>query len=457
VRTQIAPVYINALRENTRTPSGGGGAPVKTHMVARIDRVQFGIWDPEDVVASAVCECTDPSTFSDNRMVRNGLNDDRMGIDGAFSTCRTCHGGAETCPGHFGCIRLSRPVYHVGFFNRVYSVLKRVCPSCGEVHKTNRSFCLMCDHPIPKLSKQIHSIVQRYSEEQRAAFAGNIGELVRTIPAIEARARLSRITVTRRHELGLPRDQPPEWMVLTAIPVMPPACRPSVLHKGRCLNDDLTFKYREIIKENNVLRDHLLSERPSHVIGNCVGRLQWHVSTLYDSEIHTLRKDLSWSSREQRKGIRQRLQGKDGRVRQNLMGKRVDFSARTVITADPNLDIDQVGVPFSIALNLTVPERVTRWNLSEMVERVTKGPEDLNGARYVTKVSDGARYDLSLSNRHRLHIGDLVERPLKDDDLVAMNRQPSLHKMSMMAHRVKRLPFSTFRLNLSVTSPYNAG
>ena len=155
------------------------------------------------------------------------------------------------------------------------------------------------------------------------------------------------------------------------------------------------------------------------------------------------------------KGYKQRLWGKAGRIRGNLMGKRVDFSARTVITPDPTLDLDQVGVPTSIALNLTVPEKVTRYNINQLIERIKKGAMSLDGARYVTR-KDGTRFDLRIADLKRLGIGDIVERPIKNDDIVVLNRQPTLHRMSMMSHRVKILPFSTFRLNLSVTTPYNA-
>jgi len=141
------------------------------------------------------------------------------------------------------------------------------------------------------------------------------------------------------------------------------------------------------------------------------------------------------------------------------MGKRVDFSARTVITGDPHLDLDQVGVPLSIAMRLTYPERVTLHNLDDMRAAVRLGPYVLGGALYVTR-RDGERFDLSFVSlavvAGKLHVGDVVDRMLRDNDIVVMNRQPSLHKMSMMAHRVKILLYSTFRLNLSVTTPYNA-
>ena len=132
------------------------------------------------------------------------------------------------------------------------------------------------------------------------------------------------------------------------------------------------------------------------------------------------------------KSIRARLKGKEGRLRGNLMGKRVNFSARTVITGDPNIDLDEVGVPRSIALNLTYPERVTPYNLDYLTDLVRRGPDEHPGARYITKET-GERSDLRYVKGQEIHLqyGWIVERHLKDGDLVLFNRQPSLHKMSM--------------------------
>jgi DNA-directed RNA polymerase II subunit RPB1 len=160
----------------------------------------------------------------------------------------------------------------------------------------------------------------------------------------------------------------------------------------------------------------------------------------------------------QLKSIRARLKGKEGRLRGNLMGKRVDFSARTVITGDPNLSLDEVGVPRSIARNLTYPEIVTSYNIDKLQQLVRNGPLEHPGAKYVIR-DNGERIDLRYRKRAGeipLQLGYRVERHIVDGDVVIFNRQPSLHKMSMMGHRIRVMPYSTFRLNLSVTSPYNA-
>lgn len=260
--------------------------------------------------------------------------------------------------------------------------------------------------------------------------------------------------------LGLNADYArPEWMILTVLPVPPPAVRPSIsvdgTSQGMRSEDDLTYKLSDIIRANSNVRRCESEGSPQHVVEEFIGLLQFHVATYMDNDIAGVPKALQKSGRPV-KAIRARLKSKEGRLRGNLMGKRVDFSARTVITGDPNLDLDQVGVPRTIAKTLTFPETVNSFNIHKMQQLVRNGPNEHPGAKYVIR-DNGERIDLRRAKTDiQLQIGWKVERHIVDDDWIIFNRQPSLHKESMMGHRVKVMPYSTFRLNLSVTSPYNA-
>ena len=262
--------------------------------------------------------------------------------------------------------------------------------------------------------------------------------------------------------LGLNVDYArPEWMILTVLPVPPPAVRPSIsvdgTSQGMRSEDDLTYKLSDIIRANSNMRRCEQEGSPQHVVDEFFGLLQYHVATYMDNDIAGLPKAIQKSGRPV-KAIRARLKSKEGRLRGNLMGKRVDFSARTVITGDPNLDLDQVGVPRTIARTLTFPETVNAYNIHRLTQVVRNGPNEHPGAKYVIR-DNGERIDLRLSKRAQeitLQYGWKVERHIIDGDFIIFNRQPSLHKESMMGHRVKVMPYSTFRLNLSVTSPYNA-
>ena len=263
-------------------------------------------------------------------------------------------------------------------------------------------------------------------------------------------------------KMGLSNDYArPEWMIITVIPVPPPPVRPSISvdgsGQGMRGEDDLTYKLGDIIRANGNVRRCETDGSPGHVVAEFEQLLQFHVATYMDNDIAGQPQALQKSGRPV-KSIRARLKGKEGRLRGNLMGKRVDFSARTVITGDPNLSLDEVGVPRSIARTLTYPETVTVFNIHKLHQLVKNGPNMHPGAKYVIR-DNGERIDL----RHHKRAGEItlqygwkVERHIVDGDYIIFNRQPSLHKESMMGHRVRVMPYSTFRLNLSVTSPYNA-
>ena len=272
----------------------------------------------------------------------------------------------------------------------------------------------------------------------------------------------SLITEESLEMMGLNGDYArPEWMILQSLPVPPPPVRPSISvdgsGQGQRGEDDLTFKLGDIIRANQAVTRTEVDGTPDHIKVDLCDLLQYHIATYMDNDIAGLDRAQHKSGRAI-KSIRARLKGKEGRLRQNLMGKRVDFSARTVITGDPNLSLDEVGVPRSIARTLTYPEKVTPFNIEKLKALVSNGPTEHPGARYVVRDS-GERIDL----RHVKGLGEFalqygwtVERHIQDGDVILFNRQPSLHKESMMAHRVKVMPYSTFRLNLSVTTPYNA-
>jgi DNA-directed RNA polymerase beta' subunit len=156
--------------------------------------------------------------------------------------------------------------------------------------------------------------------------------------------------------------------------------------------------------------------------------------------------------------ISTRINSKHGRVRNNLMGKRVDQSARTVITGEPNLGVEYVGIPVVIAMNLSIPVRVNHRNIDFLTKLVSNGPDEYPGCKTIRRVN-GMMIRLRVVNRERikLQMGDIVHRHLMDGDIVLFNRQPSLHKMSMMAHKVRVMMFgNTFRFNVSDTKCYNA-
>jgi DNA-directed RNA polymerase II subunit RPB1 len=249
----------------------------------------------------------------------------------------------------------------------------------------------------------------------------------------------------------------PDWMICSVMPVPPPQVRPSVIQdNNQRSEDDLTHKLAEIITTNQRLQDKINNNAAKNLIEDEHIVLQYHVATLVDNQIPGVAPSAQRSGRPL-KSVQQRLGSKEGRIRYNIQGKRVEFSARSVITPDPNISIGELGVPMKIAMNLTVPEKVTKYNKLQMYKLVQNGADKFPGAKTVVR-PDGRMTSLKHVNTKEIVLreGDVVNRHLNDGDIVLFNRQPTLHRMSMMGHRVKVLPYNTFRLNVSTTAPYNA-
>eukprot|EP00908_Phaeocystis_cordata_P025055 Transcript_7512.p1 GENE.Transcript_7512~~Transcript_7512.p1 ORF type:complete len:1701 (-),score=865.25 Transcript_7512:173-5275(-) len=457
--------------------------------VKKIKRVQFGIISPEEAKKMSVCHVETDRTFENGRPVPGGLQDLRLGTVDRDWKCTSCGMAQDECPGHFGHIELAAPMYHYSFLNNTLKTLRCVCFSCSAIlgdddvddvkgpdsvqrklaaafKKKNPAHRLKAVMDIAKTQKVCWSCQQDQPSFKRdglsiqAEFKGTDDEAGRKqeVEAEKAHTVLKQISDKDCVKLGFnPEWARPDWMILTVLPVPPPQVRPSVRagDSGGRSEDDLTVKLMDIMRANRSLRELKKNGAPHHIQLQMARLLQYHLATFVDNLIPGQQPATTRNGRPL-KSISQRLKGKEGRIRGNLMGKRVDFSARTVITPDPNLAIDEVGVPRSIARNLTYPEVVTPFNIDKLTELVNNGPTDLPGARYIIR-SDGLRVDLSKPHAQKqLQYGYKVERHVQDGDIVLFNRQPSLHKMSIMSHRIKIMPYSTFRMNLSVTTPYNA-
>jgi DNA-directed RNA polymerase subunit A' len=251
----------------------------------------------------------------------------------------------------------------------------------------------------------------------------------------------------------------PEWMILTVLPVPPVTARPSItLDNGQRSEDDLTHKLVDIIRINQRFMENREAGAPQLIIEDLWELLQYHVTTFMDNEISGTPPARHRSGRPL-KTLSQRLKGKEGRFRGSLSGKRVNFSARTVISPDPTLSLNEVGVPDRVATEMTQTMNVTERNLADARRYVSNGPEAHPGANYV-KRPDGRRLKVTEKNceelAEKVEPGWEVNRHMVDGDIIIFNRQPSLHRMSIMAHEVVVMPYKTFRLNTTVCPPYNA-
>jgi len=449
-----------------------------------VDEIYFGLLSPQDMRKFSVVEIQTPDTYDeDGAPITAGLMDGRLGTLEPRQRCKTCGNTAIRCPGHFGHIELAVPIIHIEFTKIIYDLLRATCRNCGrillpdETAKRLRARIDRTRHLLGLVPDEVYKAIAQETKTKQCPHCGAIqykivfekptkfSEQVESgsepLTPSMVRERLERIPDEDLELLGFnPKAARPEWMVLQTLTVPPVYVRPSItLESGIRSEDDLTHKLVDIIRINQRLRENMEAGAPTLIIQDLSELLQYHVTTYFNNEASGIPPARHRSGRAL-KTLSQRLKGKEGRFRSNLSGKRVDFSARTVISPDPNLDINEVGVPLEVAMRLSVPEKVTEWNIKEMRKLVTNGPEKYPGALYIIR-PDGKRIRLEfVVDREKIaeaiEAGFIVERHLKNGDAAIFNRQPSLHRMSIMAHYVRVLPYKTFRLHLCVCPPYNA-
>ena len=460
----------------------------QTSDIESIVGVQFSIFSPEEIERSSVVEITSHDTYQGNEPKIGGLFDPRMGVLDNGKICRTCGQTNHGCPGHFGHYRLTRPVYYIQFLPFIMNVLKCICIRCSklridkELHKdilhrkgearwkevvalsSNIKRCGQecengCGAPLPdKFTREgIARIVAHYGDRANVDKSSDFKSM-QPLEVEYVHRLFKRITDEDVDFIGLSRYWcRPDSMICTVLRIPPPQVRPSVVQdNNQRSEDDLTHKLFDIIKNDKTLQQKIEGNSSKNIIDEMTNVVQYHVATLVDNEIPGVAPSAQRSGRPL-KSIQQRLGGKEGRIRYNIQGKRVEFSARSVITPDPNLSVAEIGVPLEIAMNLTSPERVTPYNLNKLYKLVQNGADKWPGAKTIVR-ADGRMISLKHVNTKEivLYNGDTVNRHLLDNDILLFNRQPTLHKMSMMGHRVKVLPYKTFRMNVLVTRPYNA-
>jgi DNA-directed RNA polymerase II subunit RPB1 len=466
--------------------------------IQEVKGIQFSILSPEEIIKRSVVKITKTDTYAGSEPVISGLFDSRMGVLEHNKICSTCEQKNVFCPGHFGHIELAKPVYHAMFFDIVKKILKCVCYRCSRIlispntqhedlkndiikilsiknnQKRWEAYFKLCntstkikvcgdDKHVGCGSRQ----PDRYNKEAAMKIIAEWKDKSKeTSTQLEFTAEdvlriFKRITDEDMEVMGFnPKWNRPEWMLCTVLLVPPPAVRPSIIEEnGQRREDDLTHKLSDIVKTNNNIIDKINKGASEETIKLITMVLQYHIFTFIDNQIPGLAPSQQRNGRKL-KSICDRMRKKDGRIRGNLNGKRVDQSARSVITPDPYISIDELGVPIRVALNITFQEVVNEYNIEEMKKLILNGPDKWPGAKYVKKANDMITVNLKYAELTKivkeLSYGDVVHRHLNDGDYVLFNRQPSLHKMSMMCHKVIIMPYQTFRLNVLDTPPYNA-
>ena len=455
---------------------------------SRIIGVQFSILSPEEIRKNSVVEISSRDTYINNKPVVGGLFDPRMGVLEPGIICPTDGYTYINTPGYFGHIEMAKPVFCVQHIKEIIKIMKLVCYKCSKLLVNKKQHEHILDYPTEKRWGYLNSLKTNISRcgdctddgcgclqpakirlEGFATIKATIeyqsdeddkkkSVEVEMTPDMVLR-QFKRISDEDIIFMGFsPVWSRPEWMIYQALPVPPPAVRPSVKHDAQQRSeDDLTHIYSSIIKNNLDLADKIANNASPTVIKQLTDTLQYLTAMIVNNKIKGAEPMAQRSGRTMN-CIMSRLNSKNGRIRGNLMGKRVDFSARSVITGDPNLSIRQLGVPRKIAMNITKPIVVNDRNRDFLMKLVQNGPDKFPGAKILER-QNGESITLRYVDRNSIKLanGDIVHRHMMDGDAVLFNRQPSLHRMSMMCHIVKVMKKGdTFRMNVGDTKPYNA-
>lgn len=417
--------------------------------------VEFSIWTADAIRKASVVSVTEKRTTDKGIPLKNGLRDPRMGP--MSGRCKTCNLPKGKCAGHFGYIELEEHILHVSWITNVIHWLKSTCIHCGEI--------LIKDIDPNKLTgprnkimnqyvKQLHSKCPQCGKKQpKYAWNKEKQVILKSGAPYDTNDILKHLSMVPDEVVSTMKVSHPKHMLLKALPVPPPQVRPPIM-MGDVIRgeDDLTYRLLQILRLNEKLKKIKSNNRPSHIISNAREALQIAVTGYINHK--KLGNSRKRASKREYTSLTAKLGSKEGRMRGNLMGKRCDFTARTVITGDDHLGMHEIGIPISVAEKLTVPVKVTDYNKIDLQKLLDSKHSPV---KFVVR-PNGSRVDLSCIKRDSITLstGFTIERKLQDGDIVLFNRQPSLHKMSIMAHQVKVLPYSTFRMNLSCTTPYNA-
>ena len=484
-----------------------------------LENIQFGILADEEILAQSVCEVTNTKLSGPS-----SVYDDRMGVLENGKFCVTCGKNNKECIGHFGHIHLHVSIVHPLFHKSVLSILRCICYRCSKVLMTRDQFefhGLLKHHKQSRFMRALkmlekmdtclscRTVQPKYSistTDKSIAMVFKVDGDVRknTLYDYEIKKIFENMTEDDVALLGFdPKHSHPKSLIISVLPVLPPVARPYIISDHVTCDDDLTIQYLEIIKANT----HLSTDGKTNTATNEMKRLRYiqslkfRIKCLFDNS----QERSKHSNGRPLKGIKKRLTGKEGQLRNNLMGKRVDKSARTVIGPDPTLKVNEIAIPYEIADILTYPVKVTEHNIEELSRmlyshRVNYVIRKDSGLRinmkyalykqrtrlqfgdYIRKtdgsyvfiknekqffmledgdviIRDGKEfreYEPPILKNFRLEIGDTVERKLQDGDIVLLNRQPTLHKGSMMAFNCRLRKGKTIRTNLAITKSFNA-
>ncbi len=445
---------------------------------AQIESLGFNLFTTEEIDALSVVDI--------NRPEKDGahtVRDLHLGPHNESQICETCSGDFRSCYGHYGKINLPK-LMHPLAISHIILVLSCVCNSCGGLllsesdivtAEINRLTGLRKLQAIKELTSRLSKGCNRYQNVPGVSpcqggipIYGSVKEMT-TVKDYKLPYKFSKkgtkmfrspneiykildsISDSDAELLGFVHDSHPRSLIIDRFLVIPYCARPDLYTDDHLHPDDISTIYSDIVKKSNQYFDPSVPVTEKENI----------IKELYFSIRHFMRNEGGLYKQGTNKiytDITTRLQGKTGLIRAHMMGKRVNFAGRTVAAPGGYLRVDEIGVPEAMCVRLTRPVMVTELNRAELQSKY----ESRRVLYIIPRAGKFAGNRIMITNQfvqenlnYQIQIGDTVERTLQEGDIVLANRQPTLHRQSVLALRVKPVKMRAILANLSITSPLN--
>ncbi len=472
-----------------------------------IESVEFYMMGSEDHKQNSLCNVTSKDLFSSERPIDQGIYSLYMGTTSYAFRCKTCLNPRDKCLGHFGSMKLNYPVTNTLFRSEIAKWLKVICHNCGSaimklpdnnlslsnaIKIANKSHILTlpCEHElsenlmIPSDSMSLNkAVAMTKSTSVKASICVHcnfeqpqilkdpkeplflivkyIGQDDRRIYHDEIEKIFSRVSDETVLRLGKPVSQHPSKLILRNIPVIPNNARPDVRKiKGgsRSNNNDTTTFIKNLVSHNEKVSPILTEEEKTKQESNLnVLEITYH-SMIKEPPNSSSSSKMVGGNGQMLVSVSTRIRGKEGRIRGNLEGKRIQYGGRSVISGDNNIKIYEVGIPITVAKTLQIPEVVRPYNIKRLTVCFLNKNIAYPGCSKIVKASNGSTYYIDSNNNLQLEYGDILYRDMQDGDDVAMNRAPSLLYSAISGHKAKILGNGdTFRLSVNVVDTLYGG
>lgn len=438
--------------------------------------LSFYVLDNDENRADSCVTVTNKEVMKGDYPMLEGIYDAHMGTTDHSWNCSTCGNRKIVCPGHFGLMKLKYPVKSPMFRDELLKWLKVTCYHCGELVvslkkrlpanarlgelvKTVRTVkkCPHCDQPHMQVVKDKKRPLIFYRVQEEEKIVSKMEEFYNHLIE-QTLDKISDETVVR--VMGTSLRCHPRKFILREIRVPPNTIRPDIRRIGgaRSSNSDATTLLKVIMEINETLPDEIAP------VAQITADQRERYANL-DMTYFSLVKGGGGGDIEILSNINKPLSSiaghwpkKTGRIRRHLMGKRVIYMIRSVITGDSRLRINEVGIPLIHAKKIEIPEVVSERNIDRLTVYYLNGDKRYPGCKSIIKKSNGHVYRITHMDRdYQLQIGDTVMRDMIDGDVVNFNRQPSLLFSNIACMKCVVMQIGdTLRINPSVCNYFNA-